>query len=32
MALMDTRPGALLDKIAAYVPTATAKWMEMAQS
>lgn len=32
MALMDTRPGALLDKISAYVPTATAKWMEQAQT
>ncbi len=32
MALMDTRPGALLDKLAAFVPTATPKWMEQAQS
>ncbi len=32
MALRDDRPGALLDKIAAYVPTATSKWMEQAQT
>ena len=32
MALMDTLPGALLDKLAAYVPTATAKWLEQGQS
>ncbi len=32
MALMDTRPGALLDKLQAYVPTSTPKWMEQAQT
>jgi uncharacterized protein (TIGR00730 family) len=32
MALMDTRPGALIDKLQAYVPTHTAKWMDEAQT
>ncbi len=32
MALMDTRPGALLDKLQGYVPTATPKWIEQAQT
>jgi uncharacterized protein (TIGR00730 family) len=32
MAQVADRPGALLDKMAAYVPTAAAKWMTPAQS
>jgi uncharacterized protein (TIGR00730 family) len=32
MAFVETRPGALLDRLAHYVPTAVAKWMEQAQT
>jgi uncharacterized protein (TIGR00730 family) len=32
MALVDDRPGALLDKLKSYVPTAVAKWIDEKQT